>query len=82
MSGICGGDGGGGGHKREASGTPADDIGRKKKKTGPGSRGVANLTPEQLAKKRANGKPTIPFVSVGNIFVMNAVGSRKEGDPA
>lgn len=28
----------------------------KKRKNGPGSRGVANLTPEQLAKKRANGK--------------------------
>lgn len=28
----------------------------KKRKTGTGSRGVANLTPEQLAKKRANGK--------------------------
>lgn len=28
----------------------------KKRKTGMGSRGVANLTPEQLAKKRANGK--------------------------
>jgi hypothetical protein len=28
----------------------------KKRKTGSGSRGVANLTPEQLAKKRANGK--------------------------
>lgn len=28
----------------------------KKKKTGPGSRGVANLTPDQLAKKRANGE--------------------------
>lgn len=27
----------------------------KKKKTAQGSRGVANLTPEQLAKKRANG---------------------------
>lgn len=29
---------------------------RKKKKLGPGSRGVANLTPDQLAKKRANGE--------------------------
>lgn len=28
----------------------------KKRKTGSGSRGVANLTPEQLAKKRANGE--------------------------
>lgn len=28
----------------------------KKRKTGAGGRGVANLTPEQLAKKRANGE--------------------------
>ena len=28
----------------------------KKRKTGPGSRGVANLTPEQLARKRAIGQ--------------------------
>ncbi|KAK1754575.1 BZIP transcription factor [Echria macrotheca] len=28
----------------------------KKRKTAPGSRGVANLTPEQLAKKRANDR--------------------------
>ncbi|KAI0112111.1 hypothetical protein GGR51DRAFT_557291 [Nemania sp. FL0031] len=28
----------------------------KKRRTGPGSRGVANLTPEQLAKKRANDR--------------------------
>lgn len=38
----------------------ADDVGTggisKKRKAVPGSRGVANLTPEQLAKKRANGK--------------------------
>lgn len=32
-----------------------DDQRAKKRKPGPGSRGVANLTPEQLAKKRANG---------------------------
>jgi hypothetical protein len=47
------------GVKREASvaTTDGDDVlNKKKKKTGPGSRGVANLTPEQLAKKRANGK--------------------------
>ncbi|KAK8006455.1 hypothetical protein PG991_012752, partial [Apiospora marii] len=31
-----------------------DDQRAKKRKPGPGSRGVANLTPEQLAKKRAN----------------------------
>lgn len=53
--------------KRDASAAAAtaspngdvDDVGpaakRKKKAAGPGSRGVANLTPEQLAKKRANG---------------------------
>jgi hypothetical protein len=47
--------------KREASsaaGSPESNaVNKKLKKTGPGSRGVANLTPEQLAKKRANGKP-------------------------
>ncbi|KAK5174171.1 uncharacterized protein LTR77_001251 [Saxophila tyrrhenica] len=33
------------------------EAGRKRKATGqPGSRGVANLTPEQLAKKRANDR--------------------------
>lgn len=35
-------------------GAPEDQR-TKKRKGGPGSRGVANLTPEQLAKKRANG---------------------------
>ncbi|KAH7133378.1 hypothetical protein B0J13DRAFT_100451 [Dactylonectria estremocensis] len=51
------------GSKREAVDdalTPGDDSAsggaRKKKKMGPGSRGVANLTPEQLAKKRANDR--------------------------
>ncbi|UNI20336.1 hypothetical protein JDV02_006432 [Purpureocillium takamizusanense] len=35
----------------------ADEAGRRKRaKAGPGSRGVANLTPEQLAKKRANDR--------------------------
>ncbi|KAK4644655.1 hypothetical protein QC761_306800 [Podospora bellae-mahoneyi] len=38
----------------------ADDVGTggisKKRKAVPGSRGVANLTPEQLAKKRANDR--------------------------
>lgn len=33
-----------------------DGDASKKRRTGPGSRGVANLTPEQLAKKRANGR--------------------------
>lgn len=36
-------------------GTAPEDQRTKKRKGGPGSRGVANLTPEQLAKKRANG---------------------------
>jgi hypothetical protein len=41
--------------------------GRKKKKAIlPGSRGVANLTPEQLAKKRQNGTEQKPF-SCSNI---------------
>lgn len=42
--------------------TPAASYGhgngpesKKRKSAAPGSRGVANLTPEQLAKKRANG---------------------------
>ncbi|OBR03515.1 BZIP transcription factor [Colletotrichum higginsianum IMI 349063] len=34
---------------------PPDDT-NKKRRAGPGSRGVANLTPEQLAKKRANDR--------------------------
>ncbi|KAF6839235.1 bZIP transcription factor [Colletotrichum plurivorum] len=34
---------------------PPDNT-NKKRRTGPGSRGVANLTPEQLAKKRANDR--------------------------
>ncbi|GKT51547.1 uncharacterized protein ColSpa_11728 [Colletotrichum spaethianum] len=34
---------------------PSGDM-NKKRRTGPGSRGVANLTPEQLAKKRANDR--------------------------
>lgn len=33
-----------------------DGVPLKKRRTGPGSRGVANLTPEQLAKKRANDR--------------------------
>ncbi|KAF4962218.1 hypothetical protein FSARC_9696 [Fusarium sarcochroum] len=53
-------------HKRDADafnpGSPAagDDSAKRRKKTGgPGSRGVANLTPEQLAKKRANAQRAI-----------------------
>lgn len=34
----------------------------KKRKTMPGSRGVANLTPGQLAKKRANGMCRSPHI--------------------
>lgn len=37
-------------------GTAPEDQRTKKRKGGPGSRGVANLTPEQLAKKRANDR--------------------------
>ncbi|KAI0484421.1 hypothetical protein GGR56DRAFT_613756 [Xylariaceae sp. FL0804] len=33
-----------------------EDQRTKRRRTGPGSRGVANLTPEQLAKKRANDR--------------------------
>ncbi|KAI1343980.1 hypothetical protein F5Y15DRAFT_368659 [Xylariaceae sp. FL0016] len=33
-----------------------EDQRTKKRRAGPGSRGVANLTPEQLAKKRANDR--------------------------
>lgn len=38
-----------------------DGVPLKKRRTGPGSRGVANLTPEQLAKKRANGIFFLPI---------------------
>ncbi|ETS77544.1 hypothetical protein PFICI_11418 [Pestalotiopsis fici W106-1] len=37
-------------------GAAPEDQRTKKRKGGPGSRGVANLTPEQLAKKRANDR--------------------------
>ncbi|KAK2036977.1 BZIP transcription factor [Colletotrichum somersetense] len=41
----------------DASPAPQPSGGtNKKRRTGPGSRGVANLTPEQLAKKRANDR--------------------------
>ncbi|WPH00241.1 Hypothetical protein R9X50_00306400 [Acrodontium crateriforme] len=40
-----------------ANTTPAAENGRKRRASGaPGSRGVANLNPEQLAKKRANDR--------------------------
>jgi hypothetical protein len=35
---------------------PEDGLPNKKRRTGPNSRGVANLTPEQLARKRANDR--------------------------
>ncbi|KAK7742236.1 hypothetical protein SLS62_010755 [Diatrype stigma] len=39
-----------------SSATAAEDHRSKRRKYGPSSRGVANLTPEQLAKKRANDR--------------------------
>ena len=40
----------------------------KKRKIGPGSRGVANLTPEQLEKKRANGEcASVCFLPIGSV---------------
>ncbi|KAJ8123526.1 hypothetical protein O1611_g9567 [Lasiodiplodia mahajangana] len=41
---------------RDNVSTVLNDHRTKKRRTGPGSRGVANLTPEQLAKKRANDR--------------------------
>jgi hypothetical protein len=35
---------------------PEDGQPNKKRRTGPNARGVANLTPEQLARKRANDR--------------------------
>ena len=43
--------------------TTGEDHRAKRRKNGPGSRGVANLTPEQLAKKRANGMYFAPCIS-------------------
>ncbi|KAK1969599.1 BZIP transcription factor [Colletotrichum sublineola] len=40
----------------DASASQPSGDANKKRRTGPGSRGVANLTPEQLAKKRANDR--------------------------
>ncbi len=48
--------------KRELSeeaaspGVPTSDQSKKRRTAGAGSRGVANLTPDQLAKKRANDR--------------------------
>lgn len=43
--------------QQEDDASPSSTNGRKRKATSqPGSRGVANLTPEQLAKKRANDR--------------------------
>lgn len=36
--------------------SPTNKPSAKRKRTGPSSRGVANLTPEQLARKRANDR--------------------------
>lgn len=48
------GDGGSDEASEQAPGSPS--IGQKRKKQSTGSRGVANLTPEQLARKRANDR--------------------------
>ena len=40
----------------DAASPAASDVLVRKRKANPGSRGVANLTPEQLAKKRANDR--------------------------
>jgi hypothetical protein len=37
-------------------GDPANDQNKRRRTTGSSSRGVANLTPDQLAKKRANDR--------------------------
>lgn len=49
-----------------AAASPVDATAdaKKRRRTGPGSRGVANLTPDQLAKKRANGKFVLPLYSI------------------
>ncbi|KAM7217772.1 bZIP transcription factor [Rhypophila decipiens] len=44
------------GDRNSREGTAPTCTNPKKRKTVPGSRGVANLTPEQLAKKRANDR--------------------------
>ncbi|KAI2471813.1 hypothetical protein F4781DRAFT_78028 [Annulohypoxylon bovei var. microspora] len=49
-------DDGGGLSPDSAGGGPLEDQRTKKRRVGPSSRGVANLTPEQLAKKRANDR--------------------------
>lgn len=48
------GDGGSEDASEQAPGSPSAGVKRKKPSTG--SRGVANLTPEQLARKRANDR--------------------------
>ncbi|KAK1528344.1 BZIP transcription factor [Colletotrichum paranaense] len=62
-----------------ASQPPGDS--NKKRRVGPGSRGVANLTPEQLAKKRANGEhkllslthPLIPCLTAHMTFSYSVI---------
>ncbi|KAI1311696.1 hypothetical protein F5Y03DRAFT_286442 [Xylaria venustula] len=44
------------GGRDNVSAIPQDQRTKKRRTGGPGSRGVANLTPEQLAKKRANDR--------------------------
>ncbi|KAI0798820.1 hypothetical protein GGR55DRAFT_693153 [Xylaria sp. FL0064] len=44
------------GARDNASAVSQDQRTKKRRTDGPGSRGVANLTPEQLAKKRANDR--------------------------
>ncbi|KAI3341548.1 hypothetical protein F4824DRAFT_317397 [Ustulina deusta] len=44
------------GGRDDVSAIPQDQRTKKRRTGGPGSRGVANLTPEQLAKKRANDR--------------------------
>ncbi|KAI0389786.1 BZIP transcription factor [Xylariaceae sp. FL0594] len=44
------------GPEKTGAASPPQDQRAKRRRAGPGSRGVANLTPEQLAKKRANDR--------------------------
>ncbi len=52
------------GGRDDVSAIPQDQRTKKRRTGGPGSRGVANLTPEQLAKKRANGRLILPSILV------------------
>ena len=57
-----GGDGGGTGTSTASPEEDGDGIRKKKKSSSAANRGVANLTPEQLAKKRANGESLVHSV--------------------